>query len=905
MGEGEGQHSIVHRGLDDFRRGQFEDGGSNLYVNAHGIIETIHRTDVNNDGYIDIVFPNHHGYTERGPTWVYRVGEGEAANWERQELPNDSGWMSRVADVDGDGYLDLVVVNGENGVTSELDSYIYWGGPSGLTGERTEFSTAGAYDVAIVDVNGNGRLDLIFPSAWVDHHNEGRPRPLQVFLQRANRQFDEATHDYGLIGVASIALAAGDLNGNGCLDLVVGNYYCEYDTDTESFVYWGKPGGGFDVGNPLRLPTRGARQVLLADLNGDGLDEIVFAGGDEVRIYWNDSGRFSPDRCRVIPIEGSTSQFARGWVHVALADVDGDGHDELIVAGVAGVHIRSLDDLDTTQTFLPLPLANWVSVADLDGDGRPELIVSRYADELSYDTTSAIFWNGPAGFSADHVGWVPTGGAVGNLCADLDGDGRPEVVFNNTMRGPYTLNREFQAYVYLGNENAGYGVDRRLELTTGPSCAYVLADLNLDGHPDLVFTTHDGLRIFPGGAGGPSSERFVDLPTPLVHVQCVLVADFNRDGYLDLLALATTYDDKPETMAHSTTIFYGSPDGFSPDRAANLPTFSFGMGNVADVNRDGYLDVIVGDHRGGVMIYLGGPDGYSPERRMLIPIDTGWVGSITPADINGDGWMDLIVTIMGHYTRQPSSFQIFYGGPEGYSQKRSQFYAGNYSPGAIAVADLNNNGHLDLLVPAYSSARTRVLPAQVFWGGGERIDIEHPLDLPAQSSCSALLMDFNRNGWIDVALACHRDDVGHQADALIYWNGPDGLSPARTTPLPVMGPHYLSHRDPGNAYNRGPTESYTSPAIDLEGSIPTRLCWEAEASADTSLKFQVRRAESEQALEGATWQGLAGAGTYFDRSGDSIAAGSPGEGWLQYRALFVSPYGCSSPRLTEVRIDLT
>lgn len=44
--------------------------------------------------------------------------------------------MSRVTDVDGDGYLDLIIVNGKNGVTSELSSYVYWGGPKGLTGER-------------------------------------------------------------------------------------------------------------------------------------------------------------------------------------------------------------------------------------------------------------------------------------------------------------------------------------------------------------------------------------------------------------------------------------------------------------------------------------------------------------------------------------------------------------------------------------------------------------------------------------------------------------------------------------------------------------------------------------------------------------------------------------------------
>lgn len=52
--------------------------------------------------------------------------------WPSQQLANDSGRMSRVADVDSDGFIDLIVVNGKNGVTSELNSYVYWDGPDGL-----------------------------------------------------------------------------------------------------------------------------------------------------------------------------------------------------------------------------------------------------------------------------------------------------------------------------------------------------------------------------------------------------------------------------------------------------------------------------------------------------------------------------------------------------------------------------------------------------------------------------------------------------------------------------------------------------------------------------------------------------------------------------------------------------
>lgn len=894
----------VHRGFEDFSRGWFEDGGSNLYVNAQGIIETIHRTDVNNDGYVDIVLPNSHGYIERGPTWVYKVGPGEGKDWPRQELPNDSGWMSRIVDVDGDGFPDLIVVNGENGVTSQLPSYIYWGGPEGLTGERTEFPTVGAYDVAVLDVNRDGRLDLIFPSAWMDHHNRGLPRTLHVYLQTENRQFEVASDRYGLMGVATVSVASADLNQNGFPDLVVANYRAEYDLSTESFVYWGTK-EGFDAREPLRLPTHGALQVLLADLNEDGREEIIFCGGDQVRIYWNEEGKFDADNHLLIEATGYSSMFSVGTLHAAVADVDGDGQSELILATGEGVQIRSVSELQKVQAFLPLQSCHWVEACDLDGDGYPELIVSRYQADGSFDTDSAIFWNGPEGLSPERVTWVPTGGAVGNTAGDLDGDGRPEVVFNNTMSGPSESATDFPAYIYLGNQDAEYGVERRLELPTGGSGAFVMADLDLDGYSDLAFTSAEGLRVFPGGPEGPNPERFVDLPTISKVVMQVHVADLNRDGYLDLLATIQTYDDQPETMAASSTIFWGSAEGFSPDRYEILPTYSGGSAHLADVNRDGYLDIIMGDKRGHIVIFLGGPEGFSSEKTWQIPMPAPLIGSLNTADLNGNGWLDIIVGMPGHYVRKPDTLCIFYGGPDGFDPDNFQHLIGGYTPGATAVADFNNNGNLDLLVPAYSSATTRVLPAQLFWGNGQKIDFDNPFNLTGESPFAVLPIDLNRNGWVDVVLACHRDDLGHQVDSLIYWNGPEGFSPDRVTRLPGLGPHWLTTRDPGNAYTREPRESYISPGFAMQGQTPVRIHWTAETPENTELKFQLRWAGSEEELEQAQWHGPSGEGTYYDNSGEEVQGVPSPAHWLQYRAVFVSLYGCSSPRLREVRIDLS
>ena len=204
-----GDHAWIHRGFEEFVKGRFEDGGSNLYVNAHGVIEMIHRLDVNDDGYVDLVLANSHDYDQRGPTSVYTLTP-DGQRGERKIMSADSSWMTRVVDVDQDGLPDLVAANGENGVTSELSSYIYWGESGGLGAERTDLPTTGAYDVAVVDINRDGILDLLFPSAWKDHHNPGKPKHVRVYLGRGNRQFSEATEKFAITGIAAVSLVADD-----------------------------------------------------------------------------------------------------------------------------------------------------------------------------------------------------------------------------------------------------------------------------------------------------------------------------------------------------------------------------------------------------------------------------------------------------------------------------------------------------------------------------------------------------------------------------------------------------------------------------------------------------------------------------------------------------------------------
>ena len=121
------------------------------------------------------------------------------------------------------------------------------------------------------------------------------------------------------------------------------------------------------------------------------------------------------------------------------------------------------------------------------------------------------------------------------------------------------------------------------------------------------------------------------------------------------------------------------------------------------------------------------------------------------------------------------------------------------------------------------------------------------------------------------------------------------------TELPSVGVHYDMGVDIGNIQNRKNEYQYTSSPYKLNGKIPVRIDWKAETPHKSSLKFQIRSAETEDELMNSEWRGPNTDNKYFTESNKNVenVAGK----WIQYRAIFDTDNGANSPILKEVEIS--
>lgn len=247
-----------------------------------------------------------------------------------------------VGDVNGDGKADLVVGVGPG--ASPLVS-IYNGRTGTLIDQYYAFSTtfSGGVYVAAGDVDGDGHADVII---GVD---AGASPSVKVISGR-NRSVLRNFQAYAPGYTGGVRVAAGDVNGDGHADIITAT---GPGTATEVRVFDGVSGTMIGDFMPFGTTYTGGAYVAAADLDGDGRADIV-VGADAgssptVRVF---SGATYSMLSNLVAYSPSFS----GGVRVGAGDVDGDGRSEIIVAAGGGadeVKVLTWPALGTAADFLP------------------------------------------------------------------------------------------------------------------------------------------------------------------------------------------------------------------------------------------------------------------------------------------------------------------------------------------------------------------------------------------------------------------------------------------------------------------------------------------------------------------------------------------------------------------------
>ena len=265
------------------------------------------------------------------------------------------------------------------------------------------------------------------------------------------------------------------------------------------------------------------------------------------------------------------------------------------------------------RTALPTLAAGASTAADLNGDGYPDLVFANEKSDESYDVSSTVYWNGPGGFDPSRRLDLPTRGAlsVASWRPGRRRQGRSGVC---SEQGRLCVRQcAPNSFVYWGRPEGDYSSEDRWTLPYSGLSAANIADLDRDGWTDLVLAGQ--IDILWGTPEGLSRTGATHLPTRRGF--SVVVADFNRDGYLDLSLSEWTHG------RDEMSLFWGGPGGYRMDNRFILKFPDVRLHKAADLDRNGYLDLLFTGTSDRVAIFWNGPGGFDNRKRPVSSLQDG------------------------------------------------------------------------------------------------------------------------------------------------------------------------------------------------------------------------------------------------------------------------------------------
>jgi hypothetical protein len=714
--------------------------------------------DVNNDGYDDVVVGAQrydNGEEDEGRAFLYlgsSSGLSATPSWTDegdQAYASFGNCVASAGDVNGDGYDDVVVGAQcyENGETYEGRAYLYLGSSSGLSatptwtaeGDQAEACFGGSVSFA-GDVNNDGYDDVIVGAYNYDNGEtcEGR-----AFLYLGSSSGLSATPTWTAEGDQAYAYfgspvaSAGDVNGDGYDDVVVGALAYGETGEGRVYLYLGSASGlsatpTWTAEGDQAEAYFGGSVSFAGDVNGDGYDDVIIGAPGYDNGESNEGRAYlylgTASGLSVTPSWTAESDQASAWFGSSVAsagDVNGDGFDDVVVGA------RNYDNGE-------------------ENEGRAYLYLGSVSGPSATPSWTAEGDQASAWFGSS----VASAG-------DVNGDGFDDIVVGARFYDNGEEN-EGRAYLYLGSAS-GLSATPSWTAESDQASAYFgisvasAGDVNNDGFDDVVVgaecynngeTAEGRAYLYLGSASGlsatPSWTAEGDQASAYFGISVASAGDVNNDGFDEVIVGAYWHDNGEENEGRAY-LYLGSASGLSAtpswtaegDQAG--ARFGSSVASAGDVNGDGYDDVVVGayiydngeENEGRAYLYLGSASGLSATPSWTAEGDQtdayfGW-STASAGDVNGDSFDDVIVGahLFDNGETDEGRVHLYLGSASGLSATPSWTAESDlawtlFGCSSASAGDVNGDGFDDVVVgaPQYTDGETDEGRAYLYMGYG-------------------------------------------------------------------------------------------------------------------------------------------------------------------------------------------